>query len=139
MNQNFFSVDLQKKFRKMFVIKNKLSLSDRRGKSMHYPESPKVNTSFLKFVSLTKLETDPDWSKFVTNLRFDNKFMICCGDGLQINSQFFWFFFLRNQLCFKYFTQLFRFSGSEGQKFKLKKKLIKTIEIFFKKIYFIVK
>ena len=26
----------------MFVIENKLSLSDRRGKSMHYPELPKV-------------------------------------------------------------------------------------------------
>ena len=39
-----FSVDLQKKFLKKFVIENKLSLSDRRDKSMHYPESPKVNT-----------------------------------------------------------------------------------------------
>ena len=27
----------------MFVIKNKLSLSYRRVKSMHYPESPKVS------------------------------------------------------------------------------------------------
>ena len=31
----------------MFVIKNKLSLSDRRGKSMHYPESPKVTILLL--------------------------------------------------------------------------------------------
>ena len=39
-----FSVDLQKNFLNMFVIKNKLLLSDGRGKSMHYPESPKVTS-----------------------------------------------------------------------------------------------
>ena len=43
LNQNFFFVDLQKKFRNKSVIGNKLSLSDRRGESMQYPESPKVN------------------------------------------------------------------------------------------------
>ena len=32
-----------KKFRNMFIIKNKLLLSDWRGKSIHYPESPKVS------------------------------------------------------------------------------------------------
>ena len=31
----------------MFVIENKLSLSDRRGKLMHYPESPKVSACEL--------------------------------------------------------------------------------------------
>ena len=42
LNQNFFRSIYTKKFRNMFVIEIKLSLSDRRGKSMHYPESPKV-------------------------------------------------------------------------------------------------
>ena len=44
-----FSVDLQKNFKNMFVIKNKLSLSYRRGKSMHYPESPKVTIGAIRF------------------------------------------------------------------------------------------
>ena len=42
IKSKFFLVDLQKKFWNMFVIENKLSLSYRRVKSMHYPESPKV-------------------------------------------------------------------------------------------------
>ena len=42
-----FSVDLQKNFQNNLVIINKLSLSDRRGKSMHYPESPKVNGDYF--------------------------------------------------------------------------------------------
>ena len=32
----------------MFVIEDKLSLSDWRGKSMHYPESPKVTFTIQK-------------------------------------------------------------------------------------------
>ena len=32
----------------MFVIENKLLLSDRMGKLMHYPESPKVTINNLK-------------------------------------------------------------------------------------------
>ena len=35
-----------KNFRYMFVIKNKLSLSDWIGKSMHYPEPPKVSPAY---------------------------------------------------------------------------------------------
>ena len=34
----------------MFVIKNKLSLSDRRGKSMHFPESPKVSVCVVNLL-----------------------------------------------------------------------------------------
>ena len=41
-NRNYFRSIYQKNFRKKFVMENKLSLSDRRDKSMHYPESPKV-------------------------------------------------------------------------------------------------
>ena len=43
----FFSVDLQKKFRNMFLIENKLSLSYRRVKSMHNPELPKVTVRYV--------------------------------------------------------------------------------------------
>ena len=39
-----FGRSTEKSFRKKFVIKNKLSLSDQMDKSMHYPESPKVTT-----------------------------------------------------------------------------------------------
>ena len=46
MNQNIFRSICKKFYRKKFVIKNKLSISYRRGKSMHYPESPKVTTSW---------------------------------------------------------------------------------------------
>ena len=42
IESELFSVDLPKNFRKKFVIKIKLPLSDRRDKPMHYPESPKV-------------------------------------------------------------------------------------------------
>ena len=36
----------------MFVIENKLSLSDRRDKSMHYPESPKVSAWVVEWLVL---------------------------------------------------------------------------------------
>ena len=49
IESKFFSVNLQKKFWNKLVIENKLSLSDRRGKSMHYPESPKVTSSHYFF------------------------------------------------------------------------------------------
>ena len=42
LNQNFFRSIYKKNFGNKLVIENKLSLSDRRGKSMQYPESPKV-------------------------------------------------------------------------------------------------
>ena len=45
LNRKFFRSIYQKKFQNMFVIENKLSLSYRRVKSMHYPESPKVTSS----------------------------------------------------------------------------------------------
>ena len=41
-NQNFFRSIYKKNYRNKIVIENLLSLSYRRGKSMRYPESPKV-------------------------------------------------------------------------------------------------
>ena len=59
IESKLFLVDLQKKFRNMFVIENKLSLLYRRGKSMRYPESPKVTkgsfTLLIKFVKSTDI------------------------------------------------------------------------------------
>ena len=43
-NQNYFRSIYQKNLRKKFVIEYKLSLLDRRDKSVHYPESPKVTS-----------------------------------------------------------------------------------------------
>ena len=42
LNQNFFRSISKKNYQNFFVIENKLLLSYRRVKSMHYPESPKV-------------------------------------------------------------------------------------------------
>ena len=47
MNQNIFRSIYKKFYPKKFVIENKLSISDWRSKSIHYPESPKVNTKKL--------------------------------------------------------------------------------------------
>ena len=40
----------KKKYRKKFVIKNKLPISYGRGKSMHYPESPKVSVQSFPLI-----------------------------------------------------------------------------------------
>ena len=42
LNRNIFRSIYINLYRKKIVIKNKLSISYQRGKSMHYPESPKV-------------------------------------------------------------------------------------------------
>ena len=42
IESKYFPIDLHKFVSKKIVIKNKLSISYRWGKSMHYPESPKV-------------------------------------------------------------------------------------------------
>ena len=39
-------------YRKKFVNENKLLISYRRGKSMHYPESPKVTSCWIKSILL---------------------------------------------------------------------------------------
>ena len=67
---NFFLVDLQKNFRNMCVIKNKLSLSDQRGKSMHYPESPKV--SIYTFIILLNNRKGVIRIKFKVMLTYSN-------------------------------------------------------------------
>ena len=48
LNQNIFWSIYINLYRKKFVIKNKLSILYRMGKSMHYPESPKVDTCILE-------------------------------------------------------------------------------------------
>ena len=44
----------------MFVIENKLSLSDRRGKLMHYPESPKVSAHWSDYnIKIFSVDSSP--------------------------------------------------------------------------------
>ena len=47
-NQNIFRLIYKKFYQKKFVIENKLSISDQRGKWIHYPELPKVTSYTLK-------------------------------------------------------------------------------------------
>ena len=51
----YFSVDVQKILPKKFVIENKLSISYRKGKSMHYPELPKVTKGMINDHGLSLL------------------------------------------------------------------------------------
>ena len=51
--QNFFWSIYKKNYWNLFVIENKLSLSYRRVKSMHYPESPKVSSQTEYFALYT--------------------------------------------------------------------------------------
>ena len=54
----------------MFLIKNKLSLSYRRVKSMHFPESPKVTP--VEQNQHKKHENDPLGTTGINKLGLDN-------------------------------------------------------------------
>ena len=83
LNQNCFRSIHKKIFRNMFVIKNKLLLSYRRGKWMHYPESPKVNPRCSSIETFLSILTQDAHKEHLLNLTLGGSLDECsrspCG------------------------------------------------------------